>query len=105
MYSIIHFRSNLGEALRPKQLTKLVNILKLFNVQICTQYGMTECNTALGCQLQNIDDRFVSMGHPLPGYRCLLIDEQGQMIYNTNNTSEIGQIHIGGQAYLFQLLL
>jgi hypothetical protein len=35
----------------------------------------------------------------------LLIDEQGQMIYNTNNTSEIGQIHIGGQAYLFQLLL
>lgn len=57
---------------------------------------MTECNAALGCRLINIDDSLVPMGYPMSGYRCLLIDEQGQMICDTNSSSEIGQIHIGG---------
>jgi non-ribosomal peptide synthetase component F len=41
------------------------------------------------------------IGYPLPGIRCLLIDEQGQIISNMNNTNEIGQIHIGGQNSCF----
>ena len=86
--------------MKPKQLAKLIDILRLFNIQICTQYGMTECNTALGYQLLNTDeDDGLSMGYPLPGYRYLLINEQEQIIYNRNNPSEIGQIHLTGQEY------
>ncbi len=82
--------------MKPKQLAKLFSILQLFNIQVCTAYGMTECNIALGCQLLNLDDNFVPMGYPLPGYQCLLIDKQGQIIHNTKNSSEIGQLYIGG---------
>ncbi|CAF1437173.1 unnamed protein product, partial [Adineta steineri] len=87
-----------GEAMKPQQLVKLVSVLQSFGVKVCTQYGMTECNTVLGCQLFSFNDGFVPMGHPLPGYRCLLIDKQGQIIHNTNRSSEIGQLHIGGSA-------
>jgi hypothetical protein len=34
----------------------------------------------------------------------LLIDERGQVINNTDNPSEIGQIHIGGERYSFRSL-
>ncbi|CAF1462357.1 unnamed protein product, partial [Adineta steineri] len=87
-----------GEAMKPQQLVKLLDVLQSFGVKVCTQYGMTECNTVLGCQLFSFNDGFVPMGHPLPGYRCLLIDKQGQIIHNTNRSSEIGQLHIGGLA-------
>ena len=79
-------------------------MLQPFNVHICTQFGMTECFAALGCSLENIDDDGVPMGFPLLGYRCLLIDEHGQLICSANNSSEIGQLHIGGQESLFRLL-
>ncbi|CAF1063333.1 unnamed protein product [Adineta steineri] len=85
-----------GEAMKPQQLVKLVGVLQSFDVKVCTLYGMTECNGALGCRLLNFDDGFVPMGHPFPGYRCLLIDKQGQIIHNTNRSSKIGQLHIGG---------
>ncbi|CAF3739353.1 unnamed protein product [Adineta steineri] len=87
-----------GEAVKPQQLINLVSVLQSFDIKVCTQYGMTECNGALGCRLLDFDDGFVPMGHPLPGYRCLLIDKQGQIIHNTNRSSEIGQLHIGGSA-------
>ena len=79
-------------------------MLRSFNVQICTQFGMTECFAAVGCALENIDDSNVPMGFPLLGYRCLLIDEHGQLIGSANNPSEIGQLHIGGQESLFRFL-
>jgi acyl-coenzyme A synthetase/AMP-(fatty) acid ligase len=87
--------------MKPQQLATLISVLRLFKVQICTQYGMTECNTALGCQLLGTDDTTVPIGYSLPGYRCLLIDEEGQTISNTSNSNEIGQIHIGGQESSF----
>ncbi|CAF1344799.1 unnamed protein product [Adineta steineri] len=87
-----------GEAVKPQQLINLVSVLQSFDIKVCTQYGMTECNAALGCRLLNFDDGFVPMGHALPGYRCLLIDKQGYIIHNTNRSTEIGQLHIGGSA-------
>lgn len=59
-------------------------------------YGLTECNAAIGCQLKHIDDCFVPIGYPIPGCECLLIDEKGQIISNTNDSNEIGEIHLGG---------
>ncbi|CAF0911439.1 unnamed protein product [Adineta steineri] len=87
-----------GEAMKPQQLVKLVGVLHSFDIKVCTLYGMTECNGALGCRLFSFDNGVVPMGHPLPGYRCLLIDKQGQIIHSTNRSSEIGQLHIGGSA-------
>ncbi|CAF4019630.1 unnamed protein product [Adineta steineri] len=87
-----------GEAMKPQQLVKLVGVLQSFDIKVCTQYGMTECNGALGGRLLSFDDGFVPMGYPLPGYRCLLIDKQGQTINSTNRSSKIAQLHIGGSA-------
>jgi len=60
---------------------------------------MSECNSVLGCELLDIDDVVLPLGYPLPGIQCLLIDEEGQIISNMNNTTKIGQIHIGGQNF------
>ena len=65
---------------------------------------MSECNGALGCQLLKTDDTLLPLGYPLPGYRCLLIDENEQIINNTSNSSETGQLYIGGQKSSFQTL-
>ena len=70
-------------------------------VRITVGYGTSECHGALGCQLLDINNTDVPMGHPFPGVQCLLINEQGQTIINADNSSEIGQIHIGGQGYSF----
>ncbi|CAF1112557.1 unnamed protein product [Adineta steineri] len=87
-----------GEAMKPKQLTKLFSILQLYHIQVCTIYGMSECHTALGCQIQNFDDNCVPMGYSMPAFRCLLIDEHGQTIYNTKKLNEVGQLVIGGSS-------
>jgi hypothetical protein len=57
---------------------------------------MSECNGVLGCQLLDINDVVISIGHPLPRVRCLLINQQDKAISPTNNLGEIGQIYIGG---------
>lgn len=91
-----HFHFNLGDVIKPKQQTKLFDVLKMFNIQVCFLYGMTECNLILGYPLLNIDESILPLGYPLPAYRCLLIDEKGQLISSTNNSIDIGQIHIAG---------
>ena len=82
--------------MKPQQLATLIGFLRLFNVQIYTQYGMSECNGVLGCRLLDINDTAIPIGYPLLNVQCLLIDEQEQIISNTGNPSRIGRIHIGG---------
>jgi hypothetical protein len=82
--------------MKPQQWTKFIDLLSSSNVRVSVLYGMSECNGALWCPLLNIDDTVVPMGHPLPGVRCLLINEQNQVISHSDNPSDIGQIHIGG---------
>jgi hypothetical protein len=85
--------------MKQQQLMRLIHFCSLFNTRVCVQYGMSECNSVLGCELIDIDDVVLPLGYPLPGIQCLLIDEQGQIISNMNNTNKIGQIHIGGQNF------
>jgi acyl-coenzyme A synthetase/AMP-(fatty) acid ligase len=98
------FCFNLGETVKPLEWARFTKFLKPFNIRIISVFGMTEFNLAVGSQLQNIDCNSLPLGYPLPGYRCLLIDEQGQVVRKTGNLSEIGQIHLGGRQYSFQLL-
>lgn len=89
--------------MKAQQLTTLINFSSLFNTQVCTQYGMSECNSVLGCELRDIDDMVLPIGYPLPGIQCLLIDDQGQILSRMNNINEVGQIHIGGKLLIILL--
>jgi acyl-coenzyme A synthetase/AMP-(fatty) acid ligase len=100
--SFCSFWHNLGEAMQQQEWTQFMNFLSSFKVRVISVYGTSECPIVVGCRLQNIDYTTVPIGKPLPGIRCLLINEQGQIIDNTNNSNEIGQIHIGGEEYSFQ---
>jgi acyl-coenzyme A synthetase/AMP-(fatty) acid ligase len=90
------FGLNLGEAVKPHEWVQFTNFLSSFNACMSVLYGMSECSGVIGCSLLNIDDAAVPIGYPLPGVYHLLIDEQGQVINHTDNSSAIGQIHIGG---------
>ncbi|CAF4054833.1 unnamed protein product [Adineta steineri] len=85
-----------GEAMKPQQWTQFVNLLSSSNVQLYIIYGMSESNGVLGCQLLNIKDTNIPIGYPFPTIRCLLIDDDGKIINTADNSSKIGQIHIGG---------
>ncbi|CAF1420288.1 unnamed protein product [Adineta steineri] len=85
-----------GEGLKPQQWTQFANLLSSYNVQICVLYGTSESGVVLGCQLLNIKDTDIPIGYPLPTIQCLLIDDNGKIINTTDNSHEIGQIHIGG---------
>jgi acyl-coenzyme A synthetase/AMP-(fatty) acid ligase len=97
VFFFIDFWYNLGEPVNLQQWTRFIVFLRSSNSRIFAQYGTSECGGALGCQLQNIDDTVLSIGHPFPGVQCLLINEQGQIIRSTDNLDEIGQIYIGGK--------
>ena len=97
-YSFLYI---LGEAVKPQQWTTFIGFLSSFNVRVFILYGTSECHGVLGCQLLDMVDTDMPMGHSLPGVQCLLIDEQGRTIINAGNSSEIGEIHIGGQEYSF----
>lgn len=79
------------------QLAFLVSLLSTFNqAKVCLLYGMSECNGVIGCRLVDIHDPAVPIGYPFQSIRCLLIDDQGQIIDKISNPNKIGQIHIGG---------
>ncbi|CAF1398593.1 unnamed protein product, partial [Adineta steineri] len=86
-----------SDVMKPQEWTEFVNLLSSSNVQLYASYGTSESNVVLGCQLLNIKDTVIPMGYPFPTIRCLLIDDDdGKIINTTDNSSKIGQIHIGG---------
>jgi acyl-coenzyme A synthetase/AMP-(fatty) acid ligase len=90
------FGLNLGEAVKPHELVQFIHFLSSSNACMTVQYGMSECSGVIGCSLLNIDDAAIPIGYPLPGVHCVLVDEQGQVINQTDNSNATGQIHIGG---------
>ncbi|CAF1525664.1 unnamed protein product, partial [Adineta steineri] len=84
------------EPLKSQQWAQFVNLLSSSNVQLCVIYGTSESSGVLGCRLLNISDTDIPIGYPFPTIQCLLIDDDGKIINTTNNSSKIGQIHIGG---------
>ncbi|CAF3739172.1 unnamed protein product [Rotaria socialis] len=94
-----------GESSKITTLRTLINYLDLKTTRVFIFYGLSECNTAVGhvlsepsLQLGNISGS-VPIGRPLPGYRCVLVNEQGELIDTLLNGKENqGSIHIGGRA-------
>ncbi|CAF1354197.1 unnamed protein product [Adineta steineri] len=85
-----------GETVKAQEWIRFIYFLSSSNVRVIPEYGMSECNGVLGCQLLDITDTAAYIGSPLPGVQCLLINEHGQTINNTDNSGEIGQVYIGG---------
>lgn len=72
------FCYNLGKTVKPQQWAQFINFLTSSNTRILTLYGMSECNTAFGCQLVDITDAAVPIGYPLPTIQYLLIDRSAR---------------------------
>ncbi len=99
------FKFNVGEAMKPQQLIKFTDLLSSFKVRVSVLYGMSECNGVLGCHLLDMNDAVVPIGYPFPNVDCLLINEQNQVINHSDNSNEIGQIHISGKKHRIKSLL
>lgn len=82
--------------MHPRYWTRFIDCLRLSNARISLVYGMSECNSVLSCQLSDINDGGIPIGYPLPTIQCLLIDQHEQIMSQTGNLGEIGQIHIAG---------
>ncbi len=91
--------------MKPQQLIRFTDLLSSFKVHVSVLYGMSECTGVLGCHLLDINDAVVPMGYPLPDVDCLLINEQNEVINYSDNSNEIGQIHISGKKHLIESLL
>ncbi|CAF1335283.1 unnamed protein product, partial [Rotaria sordida] len=85
-----------GDAMKHQEWTHFLKFLTPFNPRTICLFGLSECHVPIGCQIQDIDGIDIPIGYPLPGNQCLLIGEQGDVISNTNNHSDIGEIHIAG---------
>jgi hypothetical protein len=87
--------------MKPQQLAKLLTFLNHSNTRVFVYFGLSECNVALGCQLFDNDNSTIILpiGYPLYGFRCLLVDEQGETITSTASLGQnkVGQIHLGGE--------
>jgi acyl-coenzyme A synthetase/AMP-(fatty) acid ligase len=99
------FKFNLGEAVKPRQWLRFTDLLSSSNVRVSVLYGMSECHGVLGCHLVDINNAVVPIGYPFPNVDCLLINEQNQVINHSDNSNEIGQIHISGKKHRIKSLL
>lgn len=92
----ILFECTLGEPMKPHQWARFVAFLCSPETRIYLIYGMSECFGVVGCYLTDMNYKSIPIGYPLPGVRCLLIDEEGQVINSMDGSKTIGEIHIGG---------
>jgi acyl-coenzyme A synthetase/AMP-(fatty) acid ligase len=99
------FLFHLGEAVKPRQWLRFSDLLSSSKVRVSVLYGMSECHGVLGCHLLDINDAVVPMGYPFPNVDCLLINEHNQVINHSDNSNEIGQIHISGKKHRIKSLL
>ncbi len=82
--------------MRSQEWIRFMIFLSSFNIRVVSLYGLSECGLVLGCQLSDSDYAVVPLGETFIGIRCLLVNEQDQIITNIDNSGEVGQIHIGG---------
>lgn len=73
-----------------------MSILRFSNTTAVTVYGATECQWVCSYHLLEVSNTVVPIGRPLSSISFLLVAENGQLLNDKNNRSEIGQIHIGG---------
>ncbi|CAF4107235.1 unnamed protein product, partial [Adineta steineri] len=88
-----------GEVYKPRDLARLKSFAP--QTYIFLAYGLSETFCCIGNSFGKSIDQFANLtslpiGHPLPGYRCLLIDEANGQIISPSTLNQIGQIHVTG---------
>lgn len=83
----LRYISSSGQALHSRHIQRIRQALP--QVQIFSNYGLTECKRVSYLSPEEIDLRPTSVGKPLPGVSLYLVDEQGLVI---DQPGQIGEL-------------
>jgi len=83
----LRYISSSGQALHSRQIQRIRQALP--QVQIFSNYGLTECKRVSYLSPEEIDRRPTSVGKPLPGVSLYLVDEQGRVIDQPGQVGEL----------------
>jgi len=83
----LRYISSSGQALHTRHIQRIRKALP--QVQIFSNYGLTECKRVSYLSPEEIDRRPTSVGKPLPGVSLYLLDEQDQVIYQPGEVGEL----------------
>ncbi|MCU7249864.1 class I adenylate-forming enzyme family protein [Pseudomonas koreensis] len=83
----LRYISSSGQTLHTRHIQRIRQALP--QVQIFSNYGLTECKRVSYLPPEEIDQRPTSVGKPLPGVSLYLIDEQGRAIDEPGQVGEL----------------
>jgi acyl-CoA synthetase (AMP-forming)/AMP-acid ligase II len=83
----LRYISSSGQALHTRHIQRIRQALP--QVQIFSNYGLTECKRVSYLPPEEIDRRPTSVGKPLPGVSLYLVDEQGRAIDEPGQVGEL----------------
>lgn len=85
--SSLRYISSSGQALHRRHIQRIRQALP--QVQIFSNYGLTECKRVSYLPPEEIDSRPTSVGKPLPGVSLYLVDEQDRLIDEPGQMGEL----------------
>lgn len=85
--SSLRYISSSGQALHSRHIQRIRQALP--QVQIFSNYGLTECKRVSYLSPDEIDLRPTSVGKPLPGVSIYLVDEQDRVIDHAGQVGEL----------------
>jgi acyl-coenzyme A synthetase/AMP-(fatty) acid ligase len=83
----LRYISSSGQALHRRHIQRIRQALP--QVQIFSNYGLTECKRVSYLAPEEVDHRPTSVGKPLPGVSLYLVDEQDRVIEETGQVGEL----------------
>jgi acyl-CoA synthetase (AMP-forming)/AMP-acid ligase II len=83
----LRYISSSGQALHSRHIQRIRQALP--QVQIFSNYGLTECKRVSFLSPEEIDRRPTSVGKPLPGVSLYLVDEQDEVIDRPEQVGEL----------------
>ncbi|WLI07660.1 class I adenylate-forming enzyme family protein [Pseudomonas sp. FP597] len=83
----LRYISSSGQALHSRHIQRIRQALP--QARIFSNYGLTECKRVSYLRPEEIDQRPMSVGKPLPGVSVYLVDEQGRVIDQPGQVGEL----------------
>lgn len=93
----LRYISSSGQALHSRHIQRIRQALP--SVQIFSNYGLTECKRVSYLRPEEIDQRPMSVGKPLPGVSLYLVDEQGGII---DQPGQIGELLVTSDCLMLE---
>lgn len=93
----LRYISSSGQPLHTRHIQRIRQALP--RVQIFSNYGLTECKRVSYLRPEEIDQRPMSVGKPLPGVSVHLVDEQGRII---NQPGQVGELLVASDYLMLE---